>query len=80
MYGLDSDDDDLVVLVCLMDSYVRKMGMRSSFPKHVSAFSGHEWMSELVTGHKGLLLEQIRMNRDCFHRLRTLFTVQNHIH
>ena len=78
-YDLDDDDDDVVVLVCVMDSVVRKLCKRSRIPKHVSSFSGHEKMCELITGHKGLLLEHIRMNRDCFHRLCTLFTVQNRL-
>ncbi|KAL5580413.1 hypothetical protein UlMin_012855 [Ulmus minor] len=80
MSGYDSDDDDdVAVLVCMMDSMVRKLRRRSRIPKHVSSFSGHEKMCELVTGHEGLLLEHIRMNRDCFHRLCTLFTVQNRL-
>ena len=78
MYGYDSDDDD-VILVCLMDSNVRKMCRRSRIPKHVSAFSEHEMMYELITSHEGLLLEHIRMNMDCFHMLYTLFAVQNRI-
>ena len=81
MSGYDSDDaDDIVVLVCVMNSIVRKMRRRSRIPKHVSTFSGHERMCELIIGHEGLLLEHIRMNRDCFHQLYTLFTVQNRIH
>ena len=80
MTRYDSDDDDDVVLVCLMDSYIRKMHMRSIIPKYVSAFSGHERMYQLLTGHEGLLLEHIRMNRDYFHRLCTLFAIQNRIH
>ena len=62
-----------------MDSVVRKICRRSRLPKHVSSFSGHEKMCELITGHEGLLLEQIRMNRDCFHQLYTLFTIQNRL-
>ncbi|KAL5568485.1 hypothetical protein UlMin_025060 [Ulmus minor] len=50
-----------------------------SVPKHVSSFSGHEKMCELITGHEGLLLEHIRMNRDCFYQLVTLFIVQNRL-
>ena len=81
MSGYDSsdDDDDVVLLVCVMDSVIRKIRRQSRIPKHVSSFSGHEKMCELITGHKGLLLEHIRMNRDYFHRLVTLFTVQNRL-
>ncbi|KAL5552247.1 hypothetical protein UlMin_002423 [Ulmus minor] len=81
MSGYDSSDDDgdVVLLVCVMDSVVRKIRRQSRVPKHVSSFSGHEKMCELITGHEGLLLEHIRMNRDCFHRLVTLFTVQNRL-
>ncbi|KAL5550387.1 hypothetical protein UlMin_000563 [Ulmus minor] len=81
MSGYDSsdDDDDVVLLVCVMDSVIRKIRRQSRIPKHVSSFSGHEKMCELITGHEGLLLEHIRMNRDCFHRLVTLFTVQNRL-
>ncbi|KAL5564355.1 hypothetical protein UlMin_027519 [Ulmus minor] len=75
----DDDDDDVVLLVCVMDSVIRKIRRQSRIPKHVSSFSGHEKMCELITGHEGLLLEHIRMNRDCFHRLVTLFTVQNRL-
>ena len=77
MSGYDSDDD--VVLVCIMDSVVRKLRRRSRIPKHVSSFNGHEKMCELITGHEKLLLEHIRMNRDYFHQLCTLFTVQNRL-
>ena len=80
MSGFDSNDDDLVLLICVMDSYVQKMRRRSRIPKHVSAFSSHQRMSELISGHKGLLLEQIRMNMDCFNRLCTLFMFQNRVH
>ncbi|KAL5548297.1 hypothetical protein UlMin_003528 [Ulmus minor] len=45
----------------------------------VDFVSGHEKICELITGHEGLLLEHIRMNRDCFHRLVTLFTMQNRL-
>ncbi|KAL5545998.1 hypothetical protein UlMin_005685 [Ulmus minor] len=81
MFGYDSsdDDDDVVLLVCVMDSVIRKIRRQSRIPKHVSSFSGHENILELITGHEGLLLEHIRMNRDCFHRLVTLFTVQNRL-
>ncbi|KAL5578403.1 hypothetical protein UlMin_020102 [Ulmus minor] len=75
----DDDDDDVVLLVCVMDSVIGKIRRQSRVPKHVSSFSGHEKMCELTTGHEGLLLEHIRMNRDCFHRLVTLFTVQNRL-
>ena len=79
MYGYDSDDDDVVVLVCVMDSVVRKLRKRSRIQKHVSSFSGHKKMCELVTSHEGLLLEHIRMNQYCFHKLCILFTVQNRL-
>ena len=64
MSGYDSsdDDDDVVLLVCVMDSVVRTIRMQSRVPKHVSSFSGHEKMCELIIGHKGLLLGHIRMN------------------
>ena len=71
----DSEVHDLILLISLMDSYVRKMRRRSRIPKHVWTFSGHERMSKLILGHEDLLLEQIRMNRDCFNRLCTLFMV-----
>ena len=77
MSRYDYGDDDVAVLVCSMDSYVRKMHRRSRIPTHVSAFSWHERMSELLPNHEGRLLEHIRMNRNCFHKLCTLFTVQN---
>ncbi len=81
MSGYDSDDDDdIVVLVCVMDSIVRKIRRGTRIPRHVSSISGHEKMCELVTGHEGVLLEHIRMNRDCFRRLCALFTVQNRLH
>ena len=68
MSGYDSDDDNnVVLLVCMMDSVVRKIRRRSRLPNHVSSFSGHEKMCELVTGHEDLFLEHIRMNIDCFH-------------
>ena len=79
MFGYDADDDDVVVLICLMDYYIRKMRRRSRISNHVSALNKHERMCELLTAHEGLLLEQIRMNRDCFNRSVALFIVQNHI-
>ena len=79
MSGYDSDDNDVAVLICLMDYYVRKLRRRSRISKHVSTFSGHERFCELLTDHEDLLLEQIKMNKDCFKRLCTLFTVQSHI-
>ncbi|KAL5565246.1 hypothetical protein UlMin_028410 [Ulmus minor] len=74
MPGSESNEDDLILLVFLMDSFVRKICRRSRIPKHMSAFSGHERMSVLISRHEGLLLEQMRMNKDYFTRLCTLLT------
>ena len=79
MSGSKSDEDDLVLLVCLMDSFVRKIRRQLRIPKYVSVFSGDERMSKLISRHEGLLLEQIMMNWDCFTRLYTLFMFQNYI-
>ena len=57
MSGYDSNNDDIAVLICLMDYYVRNLRRRSRIPKHVSTLSGHDRMCELLTSHEGFLLE-----------------------
>ena len=56
-------DEEFHAFIVLLDYFLRKIRAASSVPRHVSAFSGHNWTLELLSGPDDQFVQILRLKK-----------------